>query len=171
MPKRCKNCSTPLIRKRFNGRLEDNGVFQRRVFCYRSCMAEGMEGVTKVHNDRNGRRQAQKLNKGFCEVCGRKDLSRKYVHHKDENPQNNSQGNLITLCGSCHRRSHSPNYTAMGTQHLPCRFCKRPSYRLGICCTHLTRLKKHGHPLKTKIKRGSGWQLIKLPGPSWRAPR
>ena len=39
-----------------------------------------------------------------CKMCRREfDL---IVHHKDEDRQNNSESNLKTLCGSCHKKGH-----------------------------------------------------------------
>lgn len=39
-----------------------------------------------------------------CVECGSTD--RPEVHHIDENPDHNEESNLITLCGTCHRRKH-----------------------------------------------------------------
>jgi 5-methylcytosine-specific restriction endonuclease McrA len=152
-------------RRYFGERLEDRAAFMRRIFCDRDCMAQWMEGQTKVENDKNGRRQSAKTAAQQCEKCGRqRDRTRMYVHHKDENPQNNEPSNLMTLCGSCHRRLHSPNYTGTGERRERCAYCEMPSYRLGLCCTHLTRLKKHGDPLAVKVKIGSDWVLTRRPG-------
>ncbi len=48
-----------------------------------------------------------KYNKGYCEICGKKDDLQ--VHHIDEDRNNNYPSNLITLCNSCHLRVHSKN--------------------------------------------------------------
>lgn len=39
-----------------------------------------------------------------CEIC--KSLEKIYVHHKDENPWNNTKENLQILCRSCHQYLH-----------------------------------------------------------------
>ncbi|WP_147401688.1 hypothetical protein [Acutalibacter sp. 1XD8-33] len=39
--KRCPVCGALMVRKRYNGRLEDMGAFLRRVYCSRKCMAKG----------------------------------------------------------------------------------------------------------------------------------
>lgn len=39
-----------------------------------------------------------------CSACGG---VYEHVHHKDENPQNNSLSNLEPLCASCHHRHHA----------------------------------------------------------------
>jgi len=40
--KHCAACGALMQRKRINERLEDYGAFQRRVYCNRECMAQGM---------------------------------------------------------------------------------------------------------------------------------
>ena len=162
----CKHCSTPLERKRFNGRLEDAGAFRKRVFCNRSCMADWMEGRMKITAVKNSRRQSAKTVRQECEICSRSD-TRLSVHHRDGNPLNNDPANLQTLCGSCHSRCHSPNFTDDGTKRKSCAFCNAPSEKNGVCSTHLSRWKRHGHPLAKKRKIGSEWVLMLEHGGSW----
>lgn len=164
----CRSCGEALARKRFGKRLEDLGAFSRRVFCDRACMALWMEGRIKVPNEKNSRRQSAKLASSSCRSCGRRAAaSRMYVHHLDGNAMNNSGRNLRTLCGSCHRRSHSPNFTENGKARRPCLHCDKPSMKRRLCFTHLTRFKKHGDPLVSKRKVGSEWRLMRLVGTSW----
>lgn len=158
--KTCRQCRSTLLRRRFkSGILEDLAQFKRRKFCDRACMATWMEGQMKVPSVRNSRRQSAKTVKPMCERCGR--TGRLYVHHRDENPLNNADFNLKTLCGSCHRLSHSPNYMGIELQRKPCALCSRPAARKGLCNTHLTRLKRHGDPLAKKRKTALGWKLGK----------
>lgn len=160
----CAQCGTVLERKRYpSGTLEDLGAFTRRKYCNRQCMAAGQEGVMKTPTAKSGRRQAQKSALGSCEVCGRSD-TRLSVHHKDEDPLNNAPENLQTLCGSCHRRTHSPNYMGTPTQPKACAHCSKPVARQGLCNTHLTRLKRYGDPLAMKVKIGSSWVLKREDG-------
>jgi hypothetical protein len=91
-----------------------------------------------------------------CELCGT-NKRKLHVHHKDHNPENNDPKNLQTLCASCHKVSHSPNYTGTPPRRKPCAYCLKPVARKGLCNTHLTRLKRHGHPLGKKFKTASGW--------------
>lgn len=160
--KHCKACNQQLHRKRFNGVLEANFIFLRRKYCNQLCMAKGMTGVIKVLNERNSRRQSARFRKPDCEICGVK--KRRYVHHKDKNPLNNNPSNWQTLCGSCHRRMHSPNYLGTPTQRKPCRHCSKDVVKIGLCNTHLTRQRKYGDPLLTKIKIGSKYLLQKVAG-------
>lgn len=156
----CKNCHKELIRKQYlpGGRWEENLNFSRRVYCHRRCMAEAFEGRIKVMNDKNSRRQSAKTRLEKCQICGR---SGHHVHHKDENPQNNNPSNLMTLCGSCHRHCHSPNFTETGEQRVSCKHCAKQSVKAGLCNTHLTRRLKYGDPLITKKKVGSLWVLTR----------
>ena len=162
----CKQCSTPLVRKRFNGRLEDNGRFEKRVFCDRSCMADWMEGQIKNLTPQNSRRQSAKTVDQMCEVCQATETSF-HVHHVDENPLNNDPSNLRTLCVSCHSRSHSPNFTDDGSRRVDCVYCSAPSMKRGLCFAHLSREKRHGHPLAKMRKVGSDWVLMLEHGGKW----
>lgn len=147
-----------LHRKRFNGCLEDNGVFRRRVYCDRACMASWMEGRMRVPTVQNSRRQSTKQMLPQCQNCGRDD-TRLSVHHLDENPLNNAPSNLRTLCGSCHSLSHSPNFEATSIQRRVCRHCSSPAFRTGLCWTHWSRVKRHGSPCLKKFKIGYAWVL------------
>ncbi len=42
--------------------------------------------------------------KRACHFCGRKNHL--CVHHRDKNPWNNEEDNLMVLCGSCHKKIH-----------------------------------------------------------------
>ena len=99
--KYCEACRARLTRKRFGEVLEDRSVFLRRKYCDRRCMAAGMEGVIRVLNAKNSRRQSQKLVKRCCEKCGRpRSSTLLYVHHIDENPLHNDRRNLMTFTAS-----------------------------------------------------------------------
>lgn len=97
--KHCETCGVPMSRKRFNGRLEDRGVFLRRRFCSLSC-GNTKQTVTKdaLHW------RARKHKAQACSECGA--IADLHVHHKDRNPANNEPANLMTLCASCHLRLH-----------------------------------------------------------------
>lgn len=154
--KNCPQCGGHMSRRRFSGRLEDRTAFLRRVYCSRKCMALSMQKevcASKSHS----RKKAARLARAECEVCGATGLL--HVHHRDENPSNNILSNLQTLCPSCHQKSHSPNYTGEALLRVSCVHCEAPSYRQGLCHMHLSRMKRHGHPLAKKIKIGSSWIL------------
>jgi hypothetical protein len=96
----CKTCGTELTRKRMNGRLEDNGVFNRRKFCSLSC-ANTRETVTKHGYSYRARKHL----KALCEACQTKsDLE---AHHIDQNRANNHPSNIQTLCSQCHDFWHA----------------------------------------------------------------
>lgn len=157
-PKRsCEACGAQMERKRFGKRLEDFSRFMARKYCDQACMAKAMEKDACASLSQS-RMKAARSAKTKCEACGAThDLQ---VHHQDENPRNNDPSNLRTLCRSCHRRAHSPNFTATGEQRAHCAHCSKPSIKKGLCATHLSRLKRHGHPLAKKQKIGSEWILV-----------
>lgn len=41
-----------------------------------------------------------------CEICGRIVMI-PHIHHKDDNPRNNSVENRVALCFSCHYHIHA----------------------------------------------------------------
>ena len=153
-PRPCRHCGKLMERKRINGRLEDRAIYTRRLYCDRTCMAAAYMGQIKVMNERNSRRQSRRQSAASCQACGRSDKTL-YVHRRDQNALNNEPSNLVTLCGSCHRRSHSPNFDPITIRRKPCAHCSRPAMKIGLCYSHLTRLRKHGDPCLTmkKIRR------------------
>lgn len=98
----CAHCGKPLERKRYGGRLEDLGVFQRRKYCDPVCMGRArlQDNVSLAAL----RKRAVKFRKGQCEQCG--VIENVQVHHLDSNPANNEPSNLMTLCGPCHTKWH-----------------------------------------------------------------
>lgn len=100
--KHCETCGSTLQRGRFNGRLEDFGAFTKRRFCSLSCANSREKGGT---SSTTYHRRAGKHRRPVCESCG-KPHRKLHVHHRDENPANNAEGNLKTLCPSCHKLSH-----------------------------------------------------------------
>lgn len=148
----CQACGKRLVRKRFPSGLEDLARFRLRKYCDQACMATGYEGQIKNPTPQNSRRQSAKKRKAQCELCGKPG---RHVHHRDENPLNNEASNLQTLCVSCHRRSHSPNFMGTAARRKPCLHCSKPAVKKGLCWTHNTRRKKYGDPLLTKVKVGS----------------
>ena len=106
--KYCEYCSNKLERKRFNGRLEDFGVFNKRKYCNRDCMKKSYVMVGKNNQSwSTAHATARKinelfLNKDSCEICGsEKSLD---IHHIDGDWQNNNLDNLMCLCRSCHMK-------------------------------------------------------------------
>ena len=98
--KNCKACGTPLMRKRYGGRLEDRTRFLKREHCDQACANTRPAIQANSH-----RRHARKLVPlSECEKCG--TSSRLHVHHKDRNPANNAMSNLQVLCASCHLKLH-----------------------------------------------------------------
>ncbi len=100
--KYCKYCKQRLRRKRYNGRLEDFGVFERRQFCDKACMALGH--ATRSVGRHGHLYRARQFKKDACERCG--ETEGLHVHHIDGDYSNNDPANLETLCGPCHLRHH-----------------------------------------------------------------
>jgi len=143
--KTCGYCGKPLMRRRFNGRLEDRGAFSRRKFCDFTCMASSFIG-----RDRGGRSNTRMrtearllVPEGPCEKCCVKPGV--HVHHMDGNPQNNERNNLQRLCAKCHRQAHA--------KHHRCLLCGLPHKALGYCNKHYLRFKRTGSPFLESDKK------------------
>jgi len=96
----CEICGVKLERKRYNGRLEDRGVFLRRRRCSQACANSRPEPTSAdTYHWR-----ARKYRKDACEQCGSPE--KLHVHHKDRDRTNNDPVNLATLCDSCHLKLH-----------------------------------------------------------------
>jgi len=155
--KNCAYCGKELIRKNYNGTLEDRAVFMRRKYCDQLCMAKSMiqDRVTLA----GFRARAEKFKKAQCQFCGTKNNLQ--AHHLDMNPANNVQENIITLCASCHMKWHWTHGKKNPKRQTVCKICGAPSRKLDMCQKHYQRFKKYGDPLLTKKKIGSKYELVR----------
>jgi len=97
--KYCETCGAQMSRRRYNGRLEDFGVFQRRKYCSLSCANTRKEVTTA-----GLRWRAEQLRDPACEICGA--FSKLHAHHIDGDITNNTSENIQTLCARCHAAHH-----------------------------------------------------------------
>lgn len=97
----CERCAKPLQRKRFNGRLEDYGVFLRRKFCDHFCASSSTEPVTRGAYLWRSR----KLRGLRCEACG--VTRRLHAHHVNGDITLTTSANVQTLCNNCHNFWHA----------------------------------------------------------------
>lgn len=158
--KTCAACGKQMAPKIVRGaEKESPAVFARRKFCDRACMAAAMR---KAKPGRSAlRKRAAAYRVASCAECG--GTQKLDVHHKDRNPENNDPSNLRTLCHTCHMRlHHRAGEIVRRKPRSPCSICGRPSYRLGLCSTHLTRLKRHGDPYLKKRWDGYSWTLTRV---------
>ena len=97
----CQYCGKEFSRQMIGNRLEDVGVFSRRKYCSLSC------SNSKKHPTHweTYHYRARKHRKAYCEAC----LTDRqlHAHHVDGNPENNSAGNIQTLCVHCHNFLHA----------------------------------------------------------------
>jgi hypothetical protein len=115
-PRSCGTCGRQLERKRYNGRLEDFGVFLRRSYCDEACASSRLVGRWKPEvQPKEGRYRARTLvTKTACENCGK--ATALDVHHRNHDPLDNRPENLEVLCRGCHLResyamgSHRPTW-------------------------------------------------------------
>lgn len=145
--KRCSYCGEEMHRTRFaSGRLEDLSAFTRRKYCCWDCMRKGFVkvGADTKQLYRNSHSSAEKIafliqgKDKVCEKCGStKSID---VHHIDGDRNNNTPGNLMVLCRSCHMKEHRMVKT--------CKICGKPANGgLGYCNRHYIRFRKYGNPL------------------------
>lgn len=167
MTRRCKNpaCGKPMVRKtvRRKGKKETESpsAFQRRKYCNRTCMAEGMRKPAEDLTRKALLQRARVHRASSCEECGATENLD--IHHRDRNWRNNDPSNLGTLCHSCHMRlHHGAGDIVERKEKPPCRVCGKPSYRRALCNAHLTRWKRHGSPYLKKTWDGSSWTLTRV---------
>ena len=159
--KMCAYWGEKLERKRNTKRLEDRTIFLKRKYCNRTCMARAFiqEDVMKDALYKRARVFVGKV----CETCGATE--RLEVHHKDDNPANNTSDNRMTLCDSCHTKWHWQHGKKPWKRQSVCKICGEPARKLDMCQKHYQRYRKYGDPLLTKKRRGSGYELVReLPG-------
>lgn len=102
MEKACENCGEKMARKRFNGRLEDWGVFLRRRFCGAKCCGKAHR---KAMPSKSGLLKRPEVKRACaCERCGSTAMIN--AHHVDGDRLNNAPDNLMSLCPSCHTKWH-----------------------------------------------------------------
>lgn len=132
----CANCSQQLVRKRLtNGDLQSLLHFSRKKYCDRKCMAAAFDAKPSKPDAgwATGHYHARRAcPPGPCQKCGKPEASD--VHHKDEDYRNNSSGNLMRLCRSCHMKEHRPRGS--------CVMCGDPVKGLGYCNKHYLQRKE-----------------------------
>lgn len=141
--KYCEYCGKRLERKRFNGRLEDFNVFQKRKYCDFECYRKGTLLIYRPDATwNNAHTTARAINKLIlkrtqCEMCGAE--GKLDVHHINEDWRDNSINNLQVLCRSCHTKLHKKDNV--------CIICGDKHKGYGYCDKHYQRYKKYLCPL------------------------
>ena len=156
--KYCHHCKKKLERRKLKrGDYESWKSFEKKKYCNRECMKKAFKEKPKKRQKdlsiRYSRAKAQRLlPMSLCEVCQKKPS--KDVHHKDENPLNNSLNNLMRVCRSCHLKIHRPKSICKVES------CNTKMKGLGYCEKHYQRFKKYGNPLMVKNNQFS--KIIEL---------
>ncbi len=145
----CAHCGTPLFRKRYGATLEDRGRFSQRKYCDAKCC--GADHTKADPTLAAHRKRAVALRGPACQRCGSTQMV--CAHHLDEDPTNNVQSNVMTLCGSCHTKWHwehgkVPNQKKSTT----CCVCGRAEAKIsrGMCGMHYQRWRKYGDPMVSR---------------------
>jgi hypothetical protein len=99
--KSCQRCEIAMGRRRYNGRLEDLGVFKRRKYCSLKCA----NSKVRPEHWETYHWRARKHRLLYCEACG--FTEKLHAHHVDGQPKNNSKSNIQTLCVFCHNFLHA----------------------------------------------------------------
>lgn len=123
----CEGCHLPIDLKPSEAR--------RYKFCSRKC-AHGVIGDYPVESRMIGRgalywqrKYARERFNNKCASCGY-DLVPEILqlHHKDHNPRNRSEENLVLLCPNCHETEHFKSQTGRFGKHSRKRKDKTETY-------------------------------------------
>ena len=129
--KYCERCGKKLERRPLsNGQSEPMYWFLKRRFCSVDC-ANKVIGEEKIRSPaptpKASRVRARTATPNApCAICGKVGYTE--VHHKDENPMNNSPENLARLCKSCHAKQHRKKSL--------CVVCGAPAKGHNLCSKH-----------------------------------
>lgn len=140
--KYCEKCGKKLERRPLkNGYEEPLYWFNKRKYCSVECANSAIAEKrldSPVTSAKQGRSRARKMVPDApCTICGK--IGYTEVHHKDQNPMNNSSGNLVRLCRSCHAKQHR--------QKGLCVVCGQPQKGHNLCS-------KHWQAWRKSLKRG-----------------
>ena len=98
----CERCGTQLVPRIYSSGEEEFGMFMKRRFCSLACSnTRGKTGASRTQRMVQAREAALKE---MCECCG--GDQKLAIHHVNEDWQDNSIGNLQTLCVYCHQQWH-----------------------------------------------------------------
>ena len=140
--KYCERCGKKLERRPLaSGYEEPLYWFNKRRFCSVECanktMGEARLAEPAKSPKISRKRARNMLPSAPCAVCGK--IGYTEVHHRDENPMNNSPENLVRLCKSCHAKQHRSRPS--------CVVCGAPAKGHRLCA-------KHWQAWRKSIKRG-----------------
>lgn len=82
----------------------------RRAMRCKPCSDRFQQKTDCSYTTARARKECQQNKKDCCESCNKSDIEL-HIHHIDHNPRNNVEGNLLTLCESCHRQTHAKENT------------------------------------------------------------
>jgi len=69
--------------------------------------------MTLTIKNKRVRTNLTKLRGKLCERCKREQVSQ--LHHKDQNPENNEDSNVLLLCDNCHVFIHKEMRRTQGS--------------------------------------------------------
>ena len=135
--KYCENCGKKLERRPLaSGYEEPLYFFNQRKYCSVDCANKATAKKKlekKTTNPKTSRARARaSVADAPCSICGKVGYTE--VHHRDENPLNNSPENLQRLCKSCHAKQHR-------TRSL-CAVCGKPAKAKKLCTKHYQQYRK-----------------------------
>ena len=129
--KYCERCGKRLERRPLSSGYEEPLYwFNKKKYCSVECANKAIAEKKlerPVPSAKQGRVRARNATgPAPCAICGREGYTE--VHHKDENPFNNSPENLVRLCKSCHAKQHRKKSS--------CVVCGEPMKGHGLCSKH-----------------------------------
>lgn len=110
--KACEFCGAIIVPRRQaggTGSLVLGNEWRRRKYCSLRCYGDAALARDNCKPS-SGRKRAHRIYEATsCALCG--STHRVQRHHRDMNPKNNTQENVMILCQTCHVREHKQSGT------------------------------------------------------------
>ena len=94
---KCEKCGNDTFKN--EERYSSNGLLESIIAICTKC---GKVKVLPFKKEQEFRHDLRERQENKCFTCDKENP--RTLHHRDSNPDNRSNGNLVLICGKCHRK-------------------------------------------------------------------